>query len=371
MTRKHHKTGNTLVLVSLALIAVFSACRAGPVGIFASIAQETDINAGRTQAFTDANASFVGKLNPGNYYAIVGTGILYERTIGGNWSKSSIPSGLSDAYALSATVADNILFVVLGVDAPIIYSYDGTTRTAISFTPPTERIVRVLSAGTQLFAITERLENGNSTGKYLIYSYDGTNFDPEYDGTVEGDEISIPNSVTVNAGTYWFDGGSKAITGALGAFDATTVSPPHKLTGVVYHDGVIYASTSEGRILTTVDGTAWTTSSEFENNGEPINFTVPTIVTYGPSTILLVGTSSGGMQSTGSGYYEITLGLVEVSPRAISTATNFDTSINGNSLIGLPQFVEGSGFRVFALTVGNGLWSNFYNGTSWSGWARE
>jgi hypothetical protein len=374
MTSKNYRTGTWLILISLAVMAAFSACAAGPVGIFASIAQETDINANRTKAFNDANASFVGLLGT-KYYAIVGTGRLYEKPVtGGKWNRTSLPSGLSDAYAQGAAVANSILYLVLGANNPRIYSYDGTDLTALVFDPSDERIVRVLGTETQLFAITEQLVSGNRTGKYLIYSFNGTTFDSGYNGTAEADKISLPNSVTFDGSNYWFDGGIKVIKGPLDTLVATTEAPPHKVTGVVYHDGSIYATTSAGRILKTTDGIEWTSSAEFKNNNSAfVNFSTPRAVTFGttPTTILLAGTNSGDKQNAGNGYYEINLDLGKRSPRTISTETNFDTSLNGKSVIGMPHFAEDGGIRVFGLTIKDGLWSNYFKDGAWSGWARE
>lgn len=380
MTRRNRRSSLLLACASLAFLAVLGSCAAGPVGIFASIAQETDINAGRTKAFIDTNASFIGRLDSGNYYAIVGTGLLYQRPVDGSWSKYTPVSGLSDSFAQSAAVVGSTLYLVLGANTPRIYSSDGVDSTLLVFNPLEERIVRVLSAATQLFAVTEQVVSGNRTGKYYVYSYDGTNFNLAYDGTPEGAEISLPNSAAFDGTNYWLDGGyiktasdNKVLTGSPGSLSVTAAAPPHRVTGVAYHDGFIYASTSNGRILRTSDGSTWTVSGEFRNNNNvAINFTAPSILSFASSTILLAGTSNGARQNAGNGYYEIALNTLEqISPRTITTTTNFDTSLNGKSMIGLPHFSEGVGIRVFGLTIKDGLWSNYYNGETWSGWARE
>jgi hypothetical protein len=62
-------------------------CTEGPVGIFASIAAETDINKYATPAFKSASPAFVAKLGT-SYYA--GIGELYTRgETATSWTKAS------------------------------------------------------------------------------------------------------------------------------------------------------------------------------------------------------------------------------------------------------------------------------------------
>jgi hypothetical protein len=338
----------------------------GRLGFLRHIAAEDDIGKDRTAAFSDANSSFAGRIGTGKYYAIVGTGKLYESAVDGSWNRSTLPA-VSDTFAQSAAVTSSHLYVVFGLSNPVVYSYDGTNWISIAFTTATatEKITRVLAAENgKVFGITEHLVDGSRTGKYSIYSYDDILFDfdtEEYNGTATGFEISLPNSVTENAGTYWFDAGTKAISGALGGFAQTSNPPPYETTGVVFHDSKAYFTSSEGRILTTTNGTDWSASAVFESSPDvETHFTAPRVVDSDGTFVLLTGTSST-TGSSGQGYLELNPAtLTEYSTRVISTITNFNTSLSGKSV------------RVFALTVGNGLWSNYFDGSTWSdGWARE
>jgi hypothetical protein len=374
MTRKNHRTSLLLILITLAFMAGVVGCTDGPMGIFADIAAESDIGQDRTDDFSDANSSFAGRIGAGKYYAIVGTGKLYESAVDGSWNRSTPPS-ISDTFAQSAAVTSTDLYVVFGLSNPVVYAFNGSNWTAITFSPALvdEKVIRVLAAeDDQVFAITEHFLAGERTGKYSIYSLAGTIFNfEEYDGTGVGFEISLPNSVTENTGTYWFDAGASAISGALGSIVQTS-APPYETTGVVFHDTKAYFTTSEGRILTTTDGTIWAASAVFESSPDvEIRFTAPRVVDSNGTDVLLAGTSST-TGSSGQGYLELNPAtLTEYSTRVISTITNFNTSLSGKSVLGMPTFVEGSGYRVFALTVNDGLWSNYFNGSTWSGWARE
>jgi hypothetical protein len=376
MTRKNYRNSLLLILITLAVLAGFVGCTEGPMGIFADIAAESDIGKDRTDDFSGANSSFAGRIGSNNYYAIVGTGRLYESAVNGSWNRSTLPA-ISDTFAQSAAVTSTDLYVVFGLSNPVVYSYNGTAWTPITFNPALsdEKIVRVLAAeDDQVFAITEHILAGDRTGKYSIYSFNGTDFDfEEYDGSGIGFEISLPNSVTVNAGTYWFDAGAKAISGTLGSLAQTSAPPPYKTTGVAFHAGKAYFTSSEGRIITTTDGTAWASSAMFESSTDvEINFTVPRIVDSNGTDVLLAGTTSVAGESIGSGYLELDPGtLAEYSTRVISSITNYNTSLNGKSVLGMPTYTEGTGYRVFGLTTNDGLWSNYFNGTTWSGWARE
>ena len=86
MTRNNDRTVILVLLVVFILASGFSACTVGPVGIFASIAQEKDINANRTLAFDGTSPEFVGKLGS-TYYTIIGNTVWFRPVTGGPWNK--------------------------------------------------------------------------------------------------------------------------------------------------------------------------------------------------------------------------------------------------------------------------------------------
>ena len=57
----------------------------------------------------------------------------------------------------------------------------------------------------------------------------------------------------------------------------------------------------------------------------------------------------------------------------ISDATNFAASLSTTSIHEMPVFSTSTGKMVFALTAGDGFWSNEYTSTTgtWSAWRRE
>ncbi|TFG84909.1 MAG: hypothetical protein E4H20_01875, partial [Spirochaetales bacterium] len=92
--RPNFKRTIALALSAILFLLALVACAEGPVGIFASIAGETDINKNMTKAFKDASPSFVALMD-GNYYA--GVGVLWKRSATGtSWNKvntSGVASG--------------------------------------------------------------------------------------------------------------------------------------------------------------------------------------------------------------------------------------------------------------------------------------
>ncbi|HOX18895.1 MAG TPA: hypothetical protein PKW82_10595, partial [Spirochaetales bacterium] len=58
----------------------------------------------------------------------------------------------------------------------------------------------------------------------------------------------------------------------------------------------------------------------------------------------------------------------------VSSSTNFQTTLEGKSVMKLyydGDVVARTAGHLFALTGGDGLWSNSWDGTDWSGWNRE
>jgi len=94
--------------------------------------------------------------------------------------------------------------------------------------------------------------------------------------------------------------------------------------------------------------------------------------------VLVVGTNGKPRTSSDipptDGYLEFdySVAFASLTPKTdhslISSAVNFESSLSEYSVTGMPYFSATN--KLFAMTDGDGLWSNTYSGT-WGGWVRE
>ncbi|MGD9939023.1 MAG: hypothetical protein AB7T74_04395 [Clostridia bacterium] len=380
MTRKNYRNSLLLILITLAVLAGFVGCTEGPVGIFASIAQEKDINANRTAAFDGTSPDFVGILDT-NYYTIINGTIWTRPVAGGKWIEVAPPTGIAQGEASSAAIAGTHLYVVfgkIGDSNQKVWAKETSTAwddTLATFIPPV-RIDSLLSANDQLFAITRADTGSPIVTEYTLHYLNGTAFTAIPVAGISG----RPSSVAHDGTDYWITAGEAIYRGAEASFAVGVNDLPSDTFAGVTVDGitVIFSSTS-GKLYTYNSGGAWPVSSVFEKSDLPHAFSAPAIVTAGVASYLLVGTVSGNDAATASGYLEFDIPLAGFDPTTASASegsdfadiVNFLTSVSINYITSFSVADEGAGKRVFALTVGNGLWSNYFNGTTWSGWARE
>ncbi|MDX9956920.1 MAG: hypothetical protein RBT68_00635 [Spirochaetia bacterium] len=379
MTRKNYRNSLLLILITLAVLAGFVGCTEGPVGIFASIAQEKDINANRTAAFDGTSPDFVGILDT-NYYTIINGTIWTRPVAGGKWIEVAPPTGIAQGEASSAAIAGTHLYVVfgkIGDSNQKVWAKETSTAwddTLATFIPPV-RIDSLLSAGNQLFAITRADTGSPIVTEYTLHYLNLTTFT----ATAVANTSGRPTSIAYDGiSDYWITAGTSVFSGAPGGLTPVIGTPADTFAGVVQETGTEMILSSKTGKLYKHDG-AWDSSSAFEKDGDPHAFSAPAIVTAGGASYLLVGTVSGNDAATASGYLEFDIPLAGFDPTTASASegsdfadiVNFLTSVSINYITSFSVADEGVGKRVFALTVGNGLWSNYFNGTTWSGWARE
>lgn len=385
MTRKHNRTGSVLLLISLILISVFSSCKAGPVGIFASIAQETDINKSRTAAFDGTSPDFVGKLGD-NYYTII-NGTIWSRAVtGGSWQRVAPPTGVAQGEASSAAIAGTNLYVVfgkIGDSAQKIFTRTATpgwTQVDGIFTS-SAKTDGLLSANDVLFAVTriDAVVDSAMTTRYSVHYLNGGSFSTA--GPAVTEISGRPTAAAYDGlAAYWITAGASVYSGSLGSMTSVAATPSDTFAGVVREpSGYMILSSRTGKLYKY--DSVWTASSAFEKSDKPHSFSAPVIVDDGAKKFLLIGTVYGGTDAaTASGYLEFDIPGTGFNPATASASigsdfadvVNFQTSVSSNFLSALNVAAEDAGkLRVFALTVGNGLWSNYFDGTDWDGWARE
>ena len=155
--------------------------------------------------------------------------------------------------------------------------------------------------------------------------------------------------------------------------------PTDSFAGVTPLGATMIFSTTSGKLYTFDGSVTWSGSGVFEKSDLPRSLAKPVIVQDGAKDYLLVGTVYKKDWASASGYleFDVTGGFIPGTATVgtgsdFATSVNFQTSVSTNYIPTLTVTDEGAGkFRVFALTIGNGLWSNFFNGSAWSGWARE
>ncbi len=388
-----------VLFATLAVLATAVSCEEGPVGIFASVAGETPVNANMTKAFEFATPAWVARLGTA-YYA--GIGVLWKRTDGGAWSRADVSdvNGSRTTFAISGAVVGANLYAAFidtasGARLGVWTSADGSAWTRVDATFPdaaTEgSLIKLLPANGQLFAVTrESTEtDGVVDETHSVFYLNGATFDAT--AIVDAD-IGTPDSLAFTNGNYWFTAGSSIVYGAAPAGLSTATAMGGKPTaesfgGIIAIDGTnLLVASRSGKLWRVDTGTlAWTATEIFANSKDKAYaFSQPAYVPYAGGFAVAAGAQAYPRSSTdiapAGGYLEFAANPFDaataapaVTTRLITDAINFDTSLAYKSVKGLFAFAEGAGYRLFALTDGDGLWSNFYTTatTTWSKWARE
>lgn len=395
------------LFVTLALAAMaLSSCAEGPTGIFASVAAETPVNKNMTPAIEFASPTFVARLGT-TWYS--GMGVLWQKADGATqWTKASVSlAGVSASDTLfadsGAVASDGKLYVAFSdvttrTSLGVYSTADGANWTQVTFAGPlpfpgTGKYLRRIMAADDghLFAVTAD-ERADSTvaEKYSIYSFNGTTFDTAV--WIYDDTIGVPTSVASDGTNYWFTSGDSLLYGT-GATLSKIPDTGRAYSGLCY-DGTDIIVSSRNGYLYRFSKTTYAlldSAGPFKNSlGKIYSLSTPTYIEVGTSKILVVGTnriprSSSDIPPAG-GYLEFdatnfATAFASSTPTAdhglTASAVNFDTSLDGRSVNGMPFFDIGGGkFKLFAMTDGYGLWSDTYSGTTdhangWDWWVRE
>jgi len=407
------QTRRTLSFI-IAVTAIFlTSCDDTEAGIFSRVAAETPTSENMTEAIQGATPSFVVRLGT-TYYAGIKT--LWQKSDAAKqWAEATVPgafAGTGTVIASSGSVikiggTTDTLFVAFsdstGTSLGIWSTTDGTNwaRADSAFPAVGSKLRIILAANDQLFAVSSTVA-ADLTETYSIYHYNGTLF--ESAGFTPDATIGLPNSVAYANGAYWFTAGGFLLSGtlptniakvALGPNDwpaGSTVAVPLAATygGVCAINGTgILVSGRNGKLFYSVNGTSWITSTEFKSaSSELYSFSIPTYIDT--TKVLAVGTNGIPRSSSDTppmdGYleFDLTAGfsaeIVKNEAHALlSSAVNFSASLAGLSVIAMPFFDLPTTKKVFALTDGDGLWSNTYADDAdtaatdlvWGGWVRE
>lgn len=347
-----------------------------------------------TDAIQDATPSFVVRLGT-TYYAGIGT--LWNKPEGADtWTPAVGPALLAGtAFAGSGAVID-----VAGTET-LFVAFTDSMGTSVWFKTstsvwskveslPTDRYLRMLlTAHDTLFAVTANKRTSVETPEnYTIHYLSAGAF---VDTTVVANaDIGFPNSVASadNGTTFWFTAGDSLLTGSPSALSIHANEPPggSAYAGVCSTGTDILVSNRLGFLYYSSDsGANWiSNASAFTSStSKAYSFSTPTYFDLDGAKTLVVGTNRipiGDATPVPKGYLGfdmatpfVTTILPQSGNTALSTADNFDSSLIRQSVNAMPFFihVDGVTHKLFALTVGDGLWSNTNNGSAWSGWVRE
>ena len=364
----------SLGILIFIIVLVTAACNDGPVGIFASIASEAKVTYTGTEAFKKATPSNVVKREE-TLYAVITK--LWKKN-GTKWEKvASLPA---NAFYASAAVVNVTTLYVSFLDSSAhalgVYStIDDNTwlRVDQNFPASGEQVQQLLTVNNNVFAVTSTKGADDKT-EYVLYELNGNIFEQRKAG---GTNLFY---VVYHSSTYYVASGANVWTTS----DFTSYSEPASLTlsendyvtGLAVIDSKPTVTTASGKVYW-FDGSNWqsTAALKVANN----ELYLSSMVEHN-SHHLIIATNSvtrkvGDTSKTApaAGYVELDLPLITTSTQketsALSTATqtNFSSTI-GTTALSMLVMIDNT---LYAGSVGNGLWSNKYNGSSWSGWQRE
>jgi len=384
-------TKNILAIAVIAL--ALASCEEGPAGIFSRVADEKSTTDNMTKAIEKATPTFVARLNT-TYYS--GMGTLWQKADGANQWTQVDTSGISSKtlIATSGAVAGTRLYVAFveadgRTDLGVFYTTDGSNWSSVTGLPSGQGVKTVLSANGTVFVVTADATSNPDT--YTISSSTDTAFLPT--SISASTVIGVPTSVAHDGTNYVFSAGGRLIVGPavgsltvnVGPADWASTASTTTYGGVCTDGSGFIVSGRNGKLYYSADGSTWSDETAVFSNSKSKAYSLsePTYISTG--TVLVVGTEltprgSSDIPPT-DGYLEFNYGAsfsTSISPvtdhSLITDASNFESSLSEYSVTGMPYFSAAN--KLFAMTTGNGLWSNTYDlanttANKWSGWVRE
>lgn len=360
----------------LILILILAACDDGPVGIFASIGSESPIVYKGTEAFKKATPATVVSRN-GTLYAIITK--LWKKS-GTTWKKvTALPPHAM--YASAAIVVGSDLYVAfLDADARSLgvfkTSDDSTwTRVDSNFPASGEQVQQLLTANSEIFAVTTRAGSDGKT-QYSLYRLTGTSF-----STAIKTGSNFFSIAYVGTTYYIASGTTISSTSNFSTFSDYTIPDGNDMvTNIAHIGGRPTAVTANGTVLWH-DGSSWTGIQQplaQKNIALYLHAMVEHNNTLLVATNSVVRKTANGTQISPSvGYVELALPLDISSTQrnesslVTATSTSFSATLGDKPLSMLTLITENSIPTLYAGSVGNGLWSNRFENGSWTGWQRE
>lgn len=378
MNTPRRLAGALALILATGLLA--TSCDTGS-GLLSSIQQET--KASKDSVFLKTAVKDLVYYN-NNYYAqLVG---IYARpsanAAASGWSLVNGPNGLGSAYGCRGLVATSGgLFAAIysrsgSSETPLgIFKYDGSSWVALH--SGAENIQALYTANDELFAAV--LSSGTFN---LVHVNSGTG---ALGATGVVNSPSLPAGVAGDGTKYWAAAGTKLYYHAsspTGLADLG-VSNSKSITALVYYSPTtsLFLGTTDGYVYpwngvaTSLSGAVLATSS----------------TSYFVSSLAIVPQNNSGSAyyliagNEYQGYYEDVISAGTVTGFTLGSSSNYvttDSSDYDTSLKSMPIFsfnyvgdnLAGILFASGSATMSTsypGLWSNTWNGSTWSGWTAE
>lgn len=397
------KNFSKYLIVGTLIIALGSlaACKNGSTGLFESIAGETTTSLNPSRGFKQASIGSMARLG-GNFYAAISS--LWVRPVeGGIWKPVTLPTGF--VYAESLVTAGSSMYAILrdGNGAnPKIRSFDGDTWTddALAITLSSGHGLRGLfAANNTIFAWSDKYDATvtEEANRYTcsLYVLSGGSF--AVVGGLDNVVAGTPKNLEHDGTNYWLSTSKKVYAGSSSAMSAQTIT----ISGDTMADSDSFGgmaflniggtpaytlTTASGKLYHSANGTSWTLPDAGNlpknSNAQTYQFNTPVFLSYADNNLLLapsLSLTTSGSTAKAKGYVLFRLADAATIARStdyspISDYINNDTSIGTSSIRFFAVFRDtptSGKITLFAGTQENGLWSNSFDGSTWSKWLRE
>ncbi|TVQ38400.1 MAG: hypothetical protein EA384_09290 [Spirochaetaceae bacterium] len=397
-------------VLPVAILLALTACERGPVGIFASIEQEVEIQEGNLLKDVAVNGMVEAD---GYYFAAVGGRIRYRPVSGdeSDWSSISNPSGYRTNHSRPTSIvhidpggagdAIYVSFVEGERKRSGVYQLDpvGRSYNAAGSLGSGVHVTRLFALGAELFGSIQFKDEDDDPEFELWYlgAGGGASLDTAASISTDVGRQARPFISAAANGTddFWFITSSSVFHTAAAAGQLANIGKPAdigtSLGGIFFNANDLYLSSRDGRTVrggstgyvsrdaggaNPTDPSEWTTIitandrafTEFASADGAHFATLDDVFDDG---VLFVGTYrtlSGRTVVSPGGYMEIPGPLFGSVRRP--AGNNYQSAEISKAAV-MQIFIPGQANTIFALTGGRGLWRGEYDSDGETTWYWE
>ncbi len=425
---------SALMAAALVAAMICVSCYNDPEGLFFSLRYEQPVNDDATELLDGTSPAGIARVGDAYYLAAGRVFVRGLERESGAWTDAGMPSGAAFSTALAASAtrvyasfidneAANLgLHYTESASAPFawtevsagIFRADGVKVTAVMAVNGTVFVsTETTIAGTRYF----RLYRINEGGPAAV----ATNVDIPFDSDDPWDFKPIV-SMTYGGSEYWFLSGAAIYHGDGSTFALLTgeTDMPSKTSlrairwsselgrlVITTGSGMFRASSSEslsgstpGFIYARTSGGVWERSEpivlvDSQTSGGYANFTDCLVLPGAAGEWLILagsapsikygeGNAQNNKAAVAKGYGTfrpasvtgsiLGIAAADRSPVPVASATNLGTTLINEAVTGFAvdaSISAGDPGFAFAFTAGDGLYSNWYDGSAWEGWFHE